>query len=317
MRFLEGIRRDPMVVQDVLRSYSDALGSTVLQAVSKEMSALHGDFDTVIVDEAARANPLDLLVVLVLARRIILVGDQAQLPHVLEPRLERAVTEGRAEQARKLLRESMFARTWELYREAPPGNIQRVQMLDKQFRMHPVIGRFISDTFYPGALENGTRAEDLGLVTTITEGKPIAWFDIQGRKEKRGSCYQRPHEAEALADRVAQLLLDEPRERNIGVISFYAEQVRLLEDIAQERGWDERVQVGTVDAFQGREFDIVLLSCVRSGGSVGFLALPNRLNVAMSRAQRLLAVFGDSRTVLQVPQLRAFYDRCGEEGFRA
>jgi len=316
-RFLVGLRSDPMVIQDVLRSYADALGSTVLQAVGRTMSDLHGEFDTVIVDEAARANPLDMLVVLVLARRIILVGDQAQLPHVLEPRLEKAVTEGRAEQARDLLRESLFARTWDLYKEGPPGNIQRVQPLDKQFRMHPVIGSFISDTFYGGALENGTDAAALTLETGLTEGKPIAWFDIRGAREARGSCYRRKHEAEALADRVDMLVRDEPSERSIGVISFYAEQVRLLRDIHQERAWGERVQVGTVDAFQGREFDHVLLSCVRSGGGVGFLALPNRLNVAMSRAQRLLAVFGDSRTVLQVPQLRAFHERCTRDGFHA
>ncbi len=316
-RFLEGVRKDPMVVQDVLRSYADALGSTVLQAVGRTMSDLHGEFDTVIVDEAARANPLDLLVVLVLARRIILVGDQAQLPHVLEPRLERAVTDGRAKRAQTLLRESLFARTWDLYREGPPGNIQRVQLLDKQFRMHPIIGRFISDTFYNGGLQNGTDAAALTLETKITEGKPIAWFDIRGAREARGSCYRRKHEASALADRVDLLIRDEPEERSIGVISFYAEQVRLLQEIHQERAWGGRVLVGTVDAFQGREFDCVLLSCVRSGHGVGFLALPNRLNVAMSRAQRLLAVFGDTRTVLQVPQLKAFHERCLQEGFHA
>jgi superfamily I DNA and/or RNA helicase len=74
------------------------------------------------------------------------------------------------------------------------------------------------------------------------------------------------------------------------------------------------VSVGTVDAFQGREFDAVFLSCVRSGSGVGFLAMPNRLNVAMSRARRLLVAFGDAKTVRMVPALEAFWNRVTTEG---
>jgi hypothetical protein len=91
-----------------------------------------------------------------------------------------------------------------------------------------------------------------------------------------------------------------------------------------------RVRIGTVDAFQGREFDVVFLSTTRTQkpGSrgpnpFGFLVLPNRLNVAMSRQKRLLVAVGDSNLVTSdrgrdaVPSLAALHDLTGgPDGFR-
>ena len=81
------------------------------------------------------------------------------------------------------------------------------------------------------------------------------------------------------------------------------------------------IEVGTVDAFQGKEFDYVLLSCVRSnrpkdGGSpvVGFLEKPNRLCVAFSRSVRQLAVYGDVETLKQIPCFERLYKICKDEG---
>ncbi len=310
--FLNRLLEDPLVLPRVLERYASAVGATVQQAVGRDMSELHADFDTVIVDEAARANPLDLLIALILGRRIVLVGDQNQLPHMLEPRLEAAVNAGHATDASAVLRQSLFARLWELYRECPPGGIPRTRLLDEQFRMHPIIGDFVSATFYGGAVRSATKAEDLTNPTALFDGKAVAFLDVQGKREQ--GKYERPHEAEVLADRVDLLLADAPS-WTIGVITFYRQQAGLLEEHAKARGWGEKVRVGTVDAFQGREFDAVFLSCVRSGGGVGFLALPNRLNVAMSRAKRLLVAVGDARTVRQVQPLADFLVLCRERGF--
>lgn len=83
-----------------------------------------------------------------------------------------------------------------------------------------------------------------------------------------------------------------------------------------------RVEVGTVDAFQGKEFDYVLLSCVRSNKprgigeqpKVGFLEKPNRLCVAFSRARRQLITYGDVETLIQIPCFSRLYDICAKEG---
>ena len=119
-RFLHRMETDPLALPDILSRYAHAFGATVQQAVGKEMQDFFTDFDTVIVDEAARANPLDLLVALVLGRRLILVGDQNQLPHMLEPRLEAAVLNGQAAEASAVLAESLFSRLWNLYKDCPP-----------------------------------------------------------------------------------------------------------------------------------------------------------------------------------------------------
>lgn len=312
-RFEQRLQDDPTVVPEVLRRYATAVGSSVSQAVGREMADLHDDFDTVIVDEAARANPLDMLVALCLGKRLIFVGDQAQLPHMLEPRLEAAVNDGRAADASAILRESLFQRLWKLYESCPPGGIVRTVTLVDQFRMHPVIGKFISDTFYAEPIVSRTDPLKLCNDTGLFDGKPIAFVHVAGDRER--GRYERRCEAEALADRVDALRQSLAGENwTVGVISFYRQQVTLLERIRDERGWGPEVSVGTVDAFQGREFDAVFLSCVRSGGGVGFLAMPNRLNVAMSRARRLLVAFGDQRTVRQVPEIDAFWNRVTEEG---
>jgi hypothetical protein len=312
-RFEQRLVDDPTVVPEVLARYANAVGSTVSQAVGRDMRDLHDQFDTVIVDEAARANPLDMLVALAIGRRIVLVGDQEQLPHMLEPRLEAAVNGGRAMDASAVLRQSLFSRLWDLYATCPPGGIPRVQRLNDQFRMHPVIGKLISDTFYGGTLESRTDAAALSNETGLFAGKPLAFVHVGGEAE--AGRYHRRREAETLADRV-DALLHSPGgpDWTVGVISFYAQQVGLLRQLGEERGWPARVSIGTVDAFQGREFDAVFLSCVRARGEVGFLAMPNRLNVAMSRARRLLVAFGHAPTVRHVDALNKLWERVSAEG---
>lgn len=312
VRFLERLDAHAAALPEIIARYAPAIAATLQQSASGVVQDVKSSFDTVIVDEAARANPLDLLIVLVSGRRLVLVGDQQQLPHMLEPRVEQALEHGSDRELAEVLRQSFFGRLWEMYAKAPPGGIPRCVRLDRQFRMHPVIGDFISEQFYGGGLENGvdevSRAPDPGLF----DGHPVAWFDVQ-RGPERGR-YHREEEVQVVADLVKQALrlASEP---SIGVISFYRQQVERIARVKREEGWPaHRVEVGTVDAFQGREFDVVILSTVRRGRSVGFLRLPNRLNVAMSRAMRTLVVVGDAKTVTQIPSLRAFHDLCQREG---
>jgi AAA domain len=96
-------------------------------------------------------------------------------------------------------------------------------------------------------------------------------------------------------------LLDEraPREMSMAVIAMYAEQVERLRQALGRRRFKRVVKIDTVDSFEGREEDIVVISLVRSNerGRIGFLRVPNRLNVAISRAKRLVACIGDSATL--------------------
>jgi len=337
--YLFDLENDVDAVRSAVRDYTVVLAATCQQAVGFQMSELKGEgsvFANVIVDEAARANPLDLFIPMALAeRRIILVGDHRQLPHILEPDVEGQLELSVSEETRNALRRSLFQRLFESMRarEAVDG-IKRTVTLDVQYRMHPVLGGFVSDTFYAPhgeAFRSETPAIQFEHALPGYQPHVAAWVDVplSAGKEQGGQSKRRSAEARWIAKelkRLATLRSD----LSFGVISFYAGQVdgvlaeleplgiaeqlpdgsfRVADAWRETRGMDghlkERIRVGTVDAFQGKEFDVVFLSMTRSNDlpitdnrslrrKFGHLMLENRLCVAMSRQQRLLIVVGDS-----------------------
>ena len=304
--FLEEVRKDPASALRHLVSLAPVISATVHGA--ERLAKRRGEFDTVIVDEAARANPLDLLIALVLGKRLILVGDDRQLPHILEMELLRLMEESQADTAereriRALLQESLFGRVVRLYEHSPPDGVRRVFLLDTQFRSAPPIARFVSDEFYGGRLST---PDDFDVTndTGLYDGRTMVWKAETGRREE--GCYHRRAEVQRVAEEVDAALA--AGVTDLGIITFYREQAERLLAEARNRGWPDSIRVGSVDAFQGREFDVVFLSCVRSNprAAVGFLALENRICVAMSRARKVLVVVGDPRTTDSVGSLRRF-----------
>lgn len=337
--YLFDLENDIDGVRSAVRDYTVVLAATCQQAVGFQMSLQKGEqsvFANVIVDEAARANPLDLFIPMALAeRRIILVGDHRQLPHILEPDVEGQLELSVSDETRKALRRSLFQRLFESMRarEAADG-IKRTVTLDVQYRMHPILGGFVSDTFYaPYGEAFRSEKPDEQFEHGLAGYQPhvAAWVDVplSAGKEQGGQSKRRPAEARWIAKELRNLATARP-DLSFGVISFYAGQVdeilgelealgvaeqlqdgsyRVADAWRETRGLDghlkERIRVGTVDAFQGKEFDVVFLSMTRSNDlpisderslrrKFGHLMLENRLCVAMSRQQRLLIVVGDS-----------------------
>jgi len=368
----------PDEAKRAVREYASIVGATCQQAAGISMSSLKElsdleasegiEFDTVVIDEAARANPLDLFVPMAMARRrIVLVGDHRQLPHLVQRELEdelisrQSLTESQA----KAYEQSLFERLVKQLREQEKiDNIKRVVMLDTQFRMHPTLGDFISKQFYEseglGVLHSGRPASDFVHTVPAYHGKCAAWLEVplsEGREDRRVSSRIRQAEASAIAKEVKRIADSCGPTLSIGVISFYRAQCTLILDSFIEQGLaeeedgdvriarayrqtesgDERIRVGTVDAFQGKEFDVVLLSIVRANGMVisdqkegiererllnskyGHLRVANRLNVAMSRQRKLLIAVGDKCMAEgvdaeeAVPGLVAFLQLCRKE----
>ncbi|MFE5854641.1 DEAD/DEAH box helicase [Streptomyces sp. NPDC056500] len=328
--YRDDLRNDPEGVDATLRAYTVSLASTCQQAVSKAMADVgrpDGVFESVIVDEAARANPLDLLIPLAQARRrIVLVGDHMQLPHMLEPDVERELG-SLGDQMRDRLQESLFQRLARQWKHGSSDSHPRFARLDTQFRMHPVLGTFVSDNFYEGTLRNGREASEFAHGIDRYGEVPAVWLRVplsSGGETKRGTSRARRAEATAIATEIVQLI-DRYPGLTFGVIAFYAAQVTEvwtelkkagIAEFTEAEGWrpiprlcrDEngtpldRLRVGTVDAFQGMEFSVTYLSTVRSCApeartdarrDYGHLTVKNRLCVAMSRQQRLLVVVGD------------------------
>jgi hypothetical protein len=324
-------------IQRTLRRYNAVLASTVQQADSKAMHLVMDAplpaFGSIIVDEAARANPLDLMIPLSCARRrIVLVGDHKQLPHALEQKIERELKRTGSYGDTDVLHRSLFQRWFEMFREERPAI--RTIRLNEQFRMHPELGRFVSSTFYggPEAIKPADSTKALTHALAPYPGKVAGWLDVPleaGPEERDGRSFRRPQEAKRIAEEVLKLAdQDSGRDLSFGVISFYKSQVTAIWEalvdsglavpqdgdigfqpvarMAQTADRRARLRVGTVDAFQGMEFDVVLLSVVRSSEPVddprpkaalrryGHLTSDQRMCVAMSRQRRLLLSVGDA-----------------------
>jgi superfamily I DNA and/or RNA helicase len=210
--------------------------------------------------------------------------------------------------------------------------------------MHPKLGAFVSRHFYEAfgdpKIKPGKDAAEFLHALPGYEGRVAAWISVPiqlGREKHAGHSWVRDVEAAAVAKELARLIAASP-DMSIGIISFYGAQIleiwRQLEQlgIAVPDGDEfriiqkyryatdhmgrqtERVQIGTVDSFQGKEYDVVILSLTRCNShkaaadekslreKYGFLTLINRLCVAMSRQRRLLIIAGDEKMVESIPE---------------
>ncbi len=278
---------------------SRALFGTCLGAAGNP-SVANGTFDWVIVDEAGRATPPELLVPLVRGRRAILVGDHRQLPPVLDRELPSEELDALG-LSRQELERSLFQTLFETLSES-----YRV-VLDTQYRMAPSIGTMISDVFYEGTIING----DHGFASTVPWPlTPLLWIDTSPFEdrfdESQGGSFRNLREVRMVRDvleRWKAHIDNGAKPLAIAVITGYEAQRKLLESelhLSDSHLWEGLgLELNTVDGFQGRERDLVIYSAVRSNrrGDIGFLSDARRLNVALSRAREHLVIIGDAQTL--------------------
>lgn len=256
-------------------------------------------FDLVVIDEAAQATELACWIPIQRAQRLVLAGDHCQLPAtVISP-----------EAAREGLGVSLMQRLIE-DRKLGPKISRRLTI---QFRMHESIMGFSSNEFYEGSLiaapsvAGHTLSEMHEVETSDFTSSPLLFIDTAGAgyEEETGTDGEsrfNPREASLVAKQVQALLDTGLSPEDIAVISPYAAQVRALREMLADC-----LDIDTIDGFQGREKEAVVISLVRSNtqGELGFLTDTRRLNVALTRARRKLIVIGDSATLASHP----FFDR--------
>eukprot|EP00928_Gymnodinium_smaydae_P035601 TRINITY_DN25022_c1_g4_i1.p1 TRINITY_DN25022_c1_g4~~TRINITY_DN25022_c1_g4_i1.p1 ORF type:complete len:943 (-),score=182.10 TRINITY_DN25022_c1_g4_i1:72-2546(-) len=280
---------------------------TLSVAGSRDLVGVPFDFDTVVVDEASQGVEVAMLVPLKLGcKRLILVGDPEQLPATcfsavaIEHKYERSLFQR--------LRECQY----------------RVNMLQTQYRMHPAISAFPSMRFYGGLLKDmrGTEAFEKTFVapwSKIPCFGPVCFFNLRGEHTKQRQSLVNEAEADFVIQLFALLSECYPGEewtRKIAVISPYAEQVQLIRSrFRTYLGIDGKrrcpVEVNTVDGFQGREKDCVIVSTVRASSekcSIGFVRDKRRMNVALTRGKTNCWVVGRSETLRLNEDWGAFID---------
>lgn len=247
-------------------------------------------FGLAVIDEACQSTEPGCWIPVLRADRVVLAGDHYQLPPTVLSK--QAVREG--------FTTSMLERLIAIYGDAV------TRQLDVQYRMHTDIMQFSSEQFYSGTLEAHESVaahllHDLPIIepSSLTIA-PVTFIDTAGADwdeelEPDGESKRNPQEGALVLRKVRQLQAAGLSPRDMAVIAPYAAQVRWLRE-----QWDsDGLEIDTVDGFQGREKESVLISCVRSNstGEIGFLADTRRMNVALTRARRKLIVVGDSATL--------------------
>ncbi|MEG0472379.1 MAG: AAA domain-containing protein [Solibacillus sp.] len=315
--------------------HANVIGTTCVASANKEFMDNYPTFDVVIIDEVSKATPPELLLPMLKGAKIILVGDHHQLPPLVgdetfEETLEQVVKESTTfeekRELEKLLEESLFER---LYKNLPKQN---KTMLAIQYRMHENIMATISP-FYKNenealqcGLEDSDQLRDHYLETDLVKRENhLMWLDIPNDKQhfeermKEGSSLFNASELEqikqqliaineATANAKQQGLIAEDALKSVGVISFYAEQVKRINRlIEQEISVPHlHIRTGSVDKFQGMEMDVIVVSMVRNHanerGDIGFAKDYRRLNVALSRARELLILIGSATMFTKRPK---------------
>jgi regulator of nonsense transcripts 1 len=258
-------------------------------------------FSDVVIDEAAQTIEPETLIPLTKGcARAVLIGDHQQLGPVVKSRVA----------ARAGLATSMFARL------VAAG--ETVLMLEVQYRMHPDIASFASTQFYHGRLRDGvTAAERVGVSLLPGVREPLLWWDVVGVEASvpPSSSLRNEVEADAVLLLLGHLLtVGKVAAKDVCVIAAYEAQCTLLRGRV-----GAEVEVNTVDAFQGRQKEYVIVSTVRSnalqgGASVGFMKDQRRLVVASTRAKRGCAFVGNAATLAQVDVWRALHEHLRRRG---
>ena len=345
--FYNEISNNTFLVKKILENYCFVYSATTQQSEGSEIRKAKGKiwedpiYDVVIIDEAARVNPLDLMIPLSqAAKKVILVGDHRQLPHVYnedifdELQNDEEIDESLRE---KGISQSMFEYLKEKADELEKKDkIKRTITLDKQYRMHRLLGNFINENFYEIYEEGFSSPLDDEIFKQDFYNTPLVWINVNNTVDmeiKKGTSRKRDSEANIIVNKLKEMILSEKGKKlSYGVISFYKAQVDEITERLKREELADKVKVGSVDAFQGMEFDIMFLSVVRTNTKeslkstfpYGFLASENRLCVALSRQKRLLIVVGDSDIFYSkewkelakknVPAMVNLYELCLKKG---
>lgn len=294
---LGSIRQIEDGLTDQILSRSDVIVTTLVGASSRLIRNI--DFNIVILDEATQALEGAAWIPLLRASRLILAGDHKQLPPVVKSESD-------------FLKYTLFERAIDFHTDNLTG---RTFFLDTQYRMEPTIMGFSNGEFYNNRLiaansilnRNDTIPEPFLLPVVFID---TAGSDCEEQEDEATESLKNTGEADSilkLVEKIQPFLLENGFD--LGVMATYRAQADLLQDLMDqcESCKPVKIDTNTVDSFQGGERDVVIISLVRSNDNndIGFLSDLRRMNVALTRARRMLVVVGNSGTISGHP----FYER--------
>ncbi|CAI5736033.1 unnamed protein product [Peronospora destructor] len=294
--------REQKVVGEIVQ-HSNVVFATNVGAASKLLKDV--TFDVVIIDEAAQALEASCWIPILKAKRCVLAGDHLQLPPTIKSKTAAA----------KGLNVTLFDRITSF-----PTTQSIVKMLNIQYRMHEDISEWSSQAMYKGKLKsfegvakrmlhelqhvNITKDDELLDATLLLLDTAGCELEEDGDDDDEGKEHSilrlsksNEGEARVVARHVRALLAAGLKEDEVAVITPYNKQVQTLKALLLESY--PKLEIRSVDGFQGCEKEAVVMSLVRSNASrqVGFLSDDRRMNVAITRAKRHVAVVCDTDTI--------------------
>lgn len=274
---------------------ADVICTTCVGAGDRRLADFR--FRQVLIDEATQAMEAECLIPIVMGcKQLVMVGDHCQLGPVVMNKVA----------AKAGLTVSLFERLVLL-------NIRPIR-LEVQYRMHPSLSEFPSNMFYEGALQNGVNEEERWYhgadLNWPHPTRPMYFLVSTGSEEigVSGTSYLNRTEAASVEKLVSMYLRNGIMPDQIGVITPYeGQRVYIINHMVRNGTLRSElykdIEVASVDSFQGREKDFIIVSCVRSNEQqgIGFLKDPRRLNVAMTRAKYGLVIIGNARLLSRNP----------------
>nr|CAB3499045.1 unnamed protein product [Digitaria exilis] len=300
-------KRQQLAVTDVLKN-ADVVLTTLTGASSKKLNGI--TFDLVVIDEAAQALEVACWIALLKGPRCILAGDHLQLPPTIQS----------VEAEKKGMGKTLFERLTEAYGE------EITSMLTVQYRMHEHIMNWSSKELYNSKIKAhssvaGHMLYDLEEVTRSSSTEPTIVLidttgcDMEEVKDEEESTMNEGEAAVSIAH--AKLLVESGvPASDIGIITPYSAQVTCLKMMRNKDAKLKDLEISTVDGFQGREKEAIIISMVRSNAKkeVGFLSDHRRMNVAVTRARRQCCLVCDVETVSSDKFLKRLIEYFEENG---
>ena len=295
-------RLEDLLVENLIDG-AQVITCTLVGSVHKALG--NRTFRTVVIDEAAQALEPASWIPITRASKVVLAGDPFQLPPTVKS----------PEAQRGGLGVTMIEKCLQRFHSS--------NLLNVQYRMNHQIMQFSNHWFYHGKLQAAASVANHQL--DIDQTASVVFIDTAGTgfeeqmNEKSMSRFN-PEEFQILCEHLYQLIAAHQGKElpSIAVISPYREHVLYMQDAAAEdsRLSDVSIDINTIDAFQGQERDVVYISLVRSNPKceIGFLSDYRRMNVAMTRARKLLVVVGDSATIGADPFYRKMLEHVEENG---
>lgn len=306
---------EDFIVDDLFNT-AQVICCTPVTSVNKHLTKK--TFNTLFFDEASQAIEPLVWIPLLKCNRIIMAGDNHQLPPVVKSL--HAQKEGLSI---TLLDKCINFKN-------------AISLLNRQYRMNIPIMKFSNSYFYNNELIADETVSTQMLVNEITEvdkinNSPIEFIDTAGcgleeiQHPETLSSYN-IGEAKIIFNHFSQLInwysnFKQNNKLSIGIISPYKEQVNWFKENIKELCTNslsiEELRINTIDGFQGQECDVIYISLVRSNSEqiIGFLNDIRRMNVAITRAKKKLVVVGDSATLSVNKFYESFINYCDENKF--